>query len=77
MLVCKILLLFVLSVLNIYPADILFTDVAYIGVIHPEHLRSAEIMMLHGKHILCEKPLSVNYSQSCKMVKVSINNYEN
>lgn len=46
------------------------SDVAYIGAINPDHLRISELMMEHKKHVLCEKPLCVNYSQAYKMIKV-------
>ncbi|XP_065214119.1 trans-1,2-dihydrobenzene-1,2-diol dehydrogenase-like [Planococcus citri] len=46
-------------------------DVAYVGVFHPEHLRISELMMEHKKHVLCEKPLCVNYSQAYKMIKTA------
>jgi len=35
-------------------------DVIYIGTIHPGHYDAAMLMMEHGKHVLCEKPLSMN-----------------
>jgi len=35
-------------------------DIIYIGTIHPGHYDAAMLMMENGKHVLCEKPLSMN-----------------
>ena len=39
-------------------------EVAYIGTIHPFHLELSQLMLDHGKHVLCEKPLTLNEKQA-------------
>lgn len=38
-------------------------EVVYIGVLNPQHLEVAMMMMENGKHVLCEKPLCMNEKQ--------------
>ncbi|XP_077524634.1 trans-1,2-dihydrobenzene-1,2-diol dehydrogenase-like [Amblyomma americanum] len=33
-------------------------DVAYVGVLHPDHYATARMLLEGGKHVLCEKPLT-------------------
>ena len=42
-------------------------DAAYIAVPHSEHIRCSALMMNNGKHVLCEKPMAVNYREACEM----------
>lgn len=35
-------------------------DVIYIGTPHPLHLPNSLLCLEHGKHVLCEKPITVN-----------------
>ena len=35
-------------------------DLVYIATPHPFHAEQAMLMMRHGKHVLCEKPMAVN-----------------
>ena len=35
-------------------------EVVYIGTINTEHLSAAKLMLENGKHILVEKPLTLN-----------------
>jgi len=35
-------------------------DIAYIGLLNPQHLAISKLMLDHGKHVLCEKPLTIN-----------------
>lgn len=39
-------------------------EVAYIGTINPQHLEIAKLMLDHGKHVLLEKPLTMNEKQA-------------
>ena len=43
-------------------------EVVYIGVLNPQHLEVAMLMLDHGKHVLCEKPLCMNEKQSKKLI---------
>lgn len=38
-------------------------EIVYIGVLIPQHLEVAMLMLDHGKHVLCEKPLCLNEKQ--------------
>lgn len=45
-----------------------FKDIVYIGVIHPQHFDIAMLMLQHGKHVLCEKPLTLNLKQTTELI---------
>lgn len=46
-------------------------DIAYIGVLNPQHFEIAKLMLEHGKHVLCEKPLTLNEKQTKKLIGIS------
>lgn len=35
-------------------------DIVYVSNLHPAHKDTTILMLDHGKHVLCEKPLSVS-----------------
>jgi predicted dehydrogenase/aryl-alcohol dehydrogenase-like predicted oxidoreductase len=41
----------------------------YIATRHPEHTKWAIRAARAGKHILCEKPLAINYAEACLIVR--------
>lgn len=43
-------------------------QVVYIGVLNPQHFEVAMLMLEHGKHVLCEKPLCMNEKESRKLI---------
>lgn len=43
-------------------------EAVYIGTLHPQHLEVGLLMLEHGKHVLCEKPLCMNEKQVRKLV---------
>lgn len=45
------------------------SDAVYIGTIHPTHLEVGLMMLEGGKHVLCEKPLTMNEKQSKKLLE--------
>jgi len=47
---------------------IVFQDIVYIGAIHPQHFDIAMLMLKHGKHVLCEKPLTLNLKQTTELI---------
>ncbi len=42
-------------------------DAAYIAVPHSGHCECSVLMMNHGKHVICEKPMAVNEKQALEM----------
>ncbi|XP_017774035.1 PREDICTED: trans-1,2-dihydrobenzene-1,2-diol dehydrogenase-like [Nicrophorus vespilloides] len=43
-------------------------DIVYVGVINTGHFEVSKMMLQHGKHVLCEKPLTLNRKQSQELV---------
>lgn len=43
-------------------------EVVYIGVLNPQHISVAMLMLEHGKHVLCEKPLCMNEKEVRELV---------
>lgn len=46
-------------------------DIVYIGAIHPMHYEIAKLMLNNGKHVLCEKPLTMNHKQASELVNLA------
>jgi len=49
-------------------------DAVYISTPHPMHAEWAVIAADAGKHILCEKPLALNYSEAMAIVEAARRN---
>ena len=45
-------------------------DVVYIGTLNPQHFEIAKLMLNHGKHVLCEKPLTMNLKQTTELINL-------
>ncbi|KAL0129798.1 hypothetical protein PUN28_001803 [Cardiocondyla obscurior] len=43
-------------------------DIVYIGALNPQHLDIAMLMLKHDKHVLCEKPLTMNLKQTTELI---------
>ena len=43
-------------------------DIVYIATPHPTHLELVEQAAQHGKHVLCEKPLTVNAAETRRAI---------
>ena len=41
----------------------------YVGSLNPQHLEIAMLMLENGKHVLCEKPLTMNKKQTSKLLE--------
>lgn len=46
-----------------------FTEIIYIGAINTAHMELAIMMLDGGKHVLCEKPLTMNEKQSRRLLE--------
>jgi dihydrodiol dehydrogenase / D-xylose 1-dehydrogenase (NADP) len=45
--------------------------VVYIGVINPQHYELAKKAILHGKHVLCEKPMCMNPAETKDLIELA------
>lgn len=52
-------------------AEFADVDVIYVGSLNPQHLEIAALYLEHGKHVLCEKPLCMNYKQSKQLIDLA------
>ncbi|XP_008557626.1 trans-1,2-dihydrobenzene-1,2-diol dehydrogenase [Microplitis demolitor] len=43
-------------------------EIVYVGTLNPQHLEVAKMMLSHGKHVLCEKPLTMNLKQTKELI---------
>lgn len=46
-------------------------DVVYIGTVHSCHVEHALLMIAHGKHVLCEKPITLNMRDTTKIIEAA------
>ncbi|CAH0564018.1 unnamed protein product [Brassicogethes aeneus] len=46
-------------------------EVVYIGVLNPQHYEVAKLMLESGKHVLCEKPFTMNQKQTSALLKLA------
>lgn len=44
-------------------------EVVYVGVTNKQHYDTCILMLQHGKHVLCEKPLCMNEKQAQKLIE--------
>lgn len=44
-------------------------EIAYVAMLNREHFDVAMMMLQHGKHVLCEKPMCMNEQQSKKLIE--------
>ncbi len=47
-------------------------DIVYIATPHAFHYQHALLCLKHGKHVLCEKPLTLSYTQSAALVDLAM-----
>ena len=50
-------------------------DAAYIAVPHSGHIGCSMLMMHHGKHVLCEKPMAINRREAEEMFACAERNH--
>ncbi|XP_028158765.1 trans-1,2-dihydrobenzene-1,2-diol dehydrogenase-like [Ostrinia furnacalis] len=46
-------------------------DIAYIGVLNPDHYNITKLFLENGKHVLCEKPLCLNLKQAQSLINIA------
>ncbi|XP_031842110.1 trans-1,2-dihydrobenzene-1,2-diol dehydrogenase isoform X2 [Nomia melanderi] len=46
-------------------------EVVYIGALNPQHSEITKLMLNNGKHVLCEKPLTLNLKQTTELVNLA------
>ena len=46
-------------------------DIVYVGTIHPTHYDCCMKMFEYNKHILCEKPLTMNAVQTKQLIETA------
>lgn len=49
----------------------IFSEVVYIGSIHPSHFSIGKLMLENGKHLLIEKPLTMNLKQTKALIEIA------
>lgn len=49
-------------------------DAVYVSTPHPFHLPIARLFLEHGKHVLCEKPLTVNAGEARQLARIAKEN---
>jgi predicted dehydrogenase len=46
-------------------------DICYVGTVHSLHYENVKMCLNNGKHVLCEKPLTLNLEQATELVKLA------
>ncbi|XP_001607561.1 trans-1,2-dihydrobenzene-1,2-diol dehydrogenase [Nasonia vitripennis] len=46
-------------------------EVVYIGTLNPSHFELGKLMLNAGKHVLCEKPLTMNAKQTRELIELA------
>ena len=46
-------------------------EVVYVSTIHPQHAPLCKLALSQGKHVLCEKPMTMNLKQTKEMFQLA------
>ncbi|CAG9839802.1 unnamed protein product [Diabrotica balteata] len=46
-------------------------NIVYVGVLNPQHYEVVKLMLENGKHVLCEKPFTMNEKQTKMLLDIS------
>lgn len=49
-------------------------NIVYVGAIHPKHYSITKMMLENGKHVLCEKPFTMNENQTLELLHLAKRN---
>lgn len=47
------------------------TDIVYVGTLNPQHYEVTKLMLQKGKHVLCEKPLTLTEKHTRELVALA------
>lgn len=50
---------------------VLFVDIVYVGNLNTQHFETAKMMLEQSKHVLCEKPLTMNEKQTRRLIQIA------
>ena len=57
--------------IHAYHVCSLSSEVVYIGTIHSNHAELSKKMLAAGKHVLCEKPMAINWKQGKQVIDMA------
>ncbi|CAH1978968.1 unnamed protein product [Acanthoscelides obtectus] len=46
-------------------------DIVYVGNLNTQHFSTCKLMLEHGKHVLCEKPFTLNEKQTRRLIEIA------
>jgi dihydrodiol dehydrogenase / D-xylose 1-dehydrogenase (NADP) len=46
-------------------------EIVYVNVIHPHHKHGVSLALNHGKHVLCEKPFTINAKDTQDLIQLA------
>ncbi|XP_064478975.1 trans-1,2-dihydrobenzene-1,2-diol dehydrogenase-like [Ornithodoros turicata] len=46
-------------------------EIAYVGCLNPDHYKTSKLLFDHGKHVLCEKPLTTHLKHTQDLLRTS------
>nr|CAH7723960.1 unnamed protein product [Callosobruchus chinensis] len=46
-------------------------EIVYVGNLNTQHFSTCKMMLEHGKHVLCEKPFTMNEKQTRKLIELA------
>jgi len=52
-------------------ADDSEVEIVYVSSLHPQHYELSKLFMEHGKHVLCEKPLTMKLEHTLDLIRIA------
>lgn len=50
---------------------LVLSDIVYVGNVNTLHFETAKMMLENGKHVLCEKPFTMNEKQTKRLFQIA------